>query len=124
MLRWTLLAVVAVTTAILSPSAGAEPGSWIEGRILDTTCVGPCSPQSGDWPPYVGPAEVTIRRLSRGRVATVVAEDGRFHIRVGPGRYQVRARIDDPCWEGDAELVRVRHQDVRVELLVYNRCIQ
>ena len=123
----TLFAIgiaIAIAVAVSTSAAGAKPASGIEGRILDTTCRGPCSPGTVEPRPYRGPAEVVIRTRDRGQAATVATEDGRFRKRLRPSRYRLHAVIDDPCWESDAVELKVHRDEFeQVRLLALNTCV-
>ena len=113
--------------AALPASAPGANGSRISGVVVNTTCPGPCLYPPPPPPAYTGPG-LTVR-VKRARTGAVVAtrhpDDGRFTVRVGPGRYRVHAWIaGGGCWRGSATAVRAPAGAIaRVRLGVYNACI-
>jgi hypothetical protein len=125
------LLVMALTLACCGSSGSSAEGTegtegtGVRGRVLDETCFGPCAPGTTTRL-YSGEASVSVKRLpGRHRVATAIVDEGRFRKRLDPGRYRLRARIADPCWESDPTKVRVRPgQFKRAKLLVRNDCVR
>jgi hypothetical protein len=117
--------VVALALACCGSSAGRAEGSGIRGRVLDETCLGPCAPGTTTRL-YSGEASVSVRRLpGTHRVATATVDEGRFRERLDPGRYRLRARIADPCWESRPTKIRVRAGKFkRATLRVRNDCVR
>jgi hypothetical protein len=102
-----LIAVPLLVTA----AADAARRSGVTGRVaMDGPCVLPgprCDDQSV-------PATIEVRRTQSGRlVRTVHTSTGRFHIRLRPGRYRLRATADSGNGAGSAR-VRVRRHHFTV----------
>ena len=98
--------------------------SGVRVRILDATCLGPCSPGTNPRP-FEGTAEVVITRTRTDRrVASPLVTDGRLRKKLPPGRYSLVAQIEDPCWISQPNDVRVRpNRFARARLIVENGCI-
>jgi hypothetical protein len=119
------VAALALAFGVAStPAAGGER-SGVEGEVIDTTCLGPCS-VNGDSRPYAGEATIVAEpRSRRARAADGAVDDGDFRVRLRPGRYRVEVRIDDPCWQGDSDKLRVHRQEFRqLRFEVSNDCIR
>ncbi len=122
------IAVGLVVGAVIPPLACASgaPASRIRGVVLNTTCPGPCLQPPPPPPRYTGPGlTVRVKDVRTGAVAaTRHPTDGRFSVRVRPGRYRVHAWIGGGCWRGSVEPVRViRGEIASVRLTVDNACI-
>jgi hypothetical protein len=76
--------------------------------------------------PYTGPdAHVVVRRVSTGDVvARRAPTDGKFSVRLGPGRYRVHGFVAASCWQGETRRITVhRSAFTTVELAVRNACV-
>jgi hypothetical protein len=121
-----LLALVVLVAALALPPLAAGSDSGIRGVVLNTTCAGPCAYPPPPPPPYTGDGlTVRVRHLPDGEVVAVRhPKDGRFRIELAPGLYRVRAKVDGPCWDGEAKRVRVYGgQFTGVRLHVSNGCV-
>lgn len=117
---------IALVLACAAPASAGEPGT-VEGQILDTTCPGPCI--EGMKPkPYTGEAKIVVTRFPKQRQVRVLAPeaDGSFAVRLPPGHYRLRIRIEDPCFIEDKRELRVSTGgDIdRPDFFVYNDCIK
>jgi hypothetical protein len=129
MRRVAVLAAVLATGAVAA-TAGARDGTGsVRGRVIDTTCPGPCN--SGDQHrPFTGDAVVRIRSLpDRKLVAEVEVAKSRFQAELAPGRYRLRAvpYPDQPrpnCWESKSRRADLSEAETtRVRLSVHNACV-
>jgi hypothetical protein len=122
------LLFAALTATMLANASGAQ-ASRIKGVVLNTTCAGPCGYPPPPPPRYTGPGlTVRVTRLRTGAViATRHPDDGRFSVRVAPGRYRVRAWIESDasgCWRGSSKHAKaVAGETARMRLSVDNACI-
>ena len=110
--------------ALAAPPALAHRAK-LKGKVVDTTCYGPCIVHA-DPPLYTGEVRIVIRRVADGkRIRAVTPDAGRFGLRLRPARYELTPKFeDDSCREGAAVTTRVRRSQVnRVEIDVHNRCI-
>lgn len=114
--------------ATLVPTAFASAGtsSGIEGKVLNTTCYGPCSYPPTESPPFTGEGlTVSVKTLpDRVPFAKLHPTDGSFRLEAPAGTYRVRARVKGECWRGQRRDVEVTDGDYAgVVLRVYNACI-
>jgi hypothetical protein len=103
-----LVGVVGLTFAGAAASPAARD-SGVAGRVA----VGaPCTGVPGIRCDAMGvPATIRVERARSGRrVRTVHADDGRFRIRLRPGRYRLRASADSGNGTGSARVRVKRHQ--------------
>ena len=121
-----VFAILVLLAFVVPAVATAGPKhSGVAGRVIDTTCPGPCTPQVTNPGPFMGQATVVIRRLRGGRVARVAVDESRFRRSLRPGRYRLTTRIDGPCWRHDARKVRVEKGEFeRLLLHVFNECLR
>ena len=152
-MRKGLVAMLAVTTALVPATAGAKrhhphKHSGVRGVVVDATCPGACAEPPPPQPIYAGAVTVTVRRAGDGAiVGSQAVSDGHFKLRVKPGSYDVssvppnppscdpipgvvcpqgtrEAAIVRPCLTGETRRVEVnRHRFTYVELRVTNVCI-
>ncbi len=121
-------AVVLVVVVALALAGGALAGgnrSGIEGEVIDATCYGPCIAE-GSGKPYAGKATIVAEpRSQRAQRSETAVDNGGFRARLHPGRYAVEVRIDDPCWVGDSDRLKVHRGEFRhLQLEVSNDCIR
>jgi hypothetical protein len=115
--------------AVLAPASGAGGGTGIRGVVLNATCYGPCRYPPPPPSPYTGTGlGVKVRSLPTNElVARLHPADGRFAVKLSPGWYRLKARVDQapPCWRGEARRAQVADgQLTRVRLRVANECIR
>jgi hypothetical protein len=140
---------LAVAAAVFATPAQAGNHSRghpprIAGTVFNTTCPGACAQSPGSPPVYQGTdLIVRVTRVSNGAlVATLMASDGRFRVRVRRGLYSVSAEVKAPapppcgpqpvasadrivcplaagpaivpadCWQGETKQVAVRRHRV------------
>lgn len=115
--------VVALALALAAPSALAHKAR-LKGKVVDTTCYGPCIVDSNP-PLYTGDVRIVIRRVAdRKRIKAATPDAGRFGLRLRPARYELTPKFEDPCGQGAAVTTRVRRSRVnKVEIDVHNRCV-
>ena len=119
------LIVAAVALALAAPPALAHKVT-LKGKVVDTTCYGPCSVHSDPPPLYTGDdVWIAIRRVAdRKRIKAVTPDAGRFGLRLRPARYELTPKFEDPCGQGAAVTTRVRRSQVnKVEIDVHDRCV-
>jgi hypothetical protein len=121
-----VIGVIVAVLAVAAPgtSARAHRGK-LKGKVVDTTCYGPCVVHS-EPPLYTGEVRVVITRVrNEERVATLGPEAGRFKLHLRPARYELAPSFgEDPCWQGPSVRARVRRSRVsRVRLEVENACV-
>jgi hypothetical protein len=120
---------LAVALLLVCAGTADASSSGIRGIVLDATCGTGCEvpcppppscradriclnpgaaiicPQSriAAFPPYTGEnATVIVRRRGSATVlARLTPHEGRFSLRLDPGRYIVRAYVNEECWSGD-----------------------
>jgi hypothetical protein len=118
------LIVAALAVSLAAASALAHTAK-LKGKVVDTTCYGPCIVHANS-PLFTGDVRIVIRRVADGkRIREVTPDGGRFGLRLRPARYEVTPKFeDDPCDEGAPVTTRVRRSQVnKVEIDVHNRCI-
>ncbi len=117
--------MVAMLGLLLPAAAAGAADSGVKVRVVDVTCLGPCSPTASPPRTYGGEATIVVKRAASGRrVASEEVDDGRVRTGVRPGDYRVRVKIEDPCWSEDKKTVTVGPGEfVRVVLEVGNTCI-
>ena len=118
------LIVAALALSLAAASALAHTAK-LKGKVVDTTCYGPCIVHANS-PLYTGDVRIVMRRVADGkRIRAVTPDAGRFGLRLRPARYEVTPKFeDDSCREGAAVTTRVRRSQVnKVEIDVHNRCI-
>ena len=118
------LIVAALALSLAAASALAHTAK-LKGKVVDTTCYGPCIVHANS-PLYTGDVRIVIRRVADGkRIRAVTPDAGRFGLRLRPARYEVTPKFeDDSCREGAAVTTRVRRSQIdKVEIDVHNRCI-
>ncbi len=123
-MRKLFLATV-VLIALALPGVAAAFGTGIKGRVLDTSCYGPCS-TNPEPTLYTGDGlTVTVKTWpERTVVAVRHPKDGRFRVAEPPGSYVVRARVRGECWHGERKRVEVVDGAIaHVRLHVQNVCI-
>jgi hypothetical protein len=125
-MRVSLGLLVAALTLLLPAAAAGAADSGVKVRVVDVSCLGPCSPTASPPRTYGGEATIVVKRSASGRrVASEEVDDGRVREGLRPGDYRVRVKIEDPCWSEDAKPVTVTPGDfVRVVLEVGNTCIR
>jgi hypothetical protein len=114
--RLPLLGLVATAATIATAGLGYGNGedvgdgeaSGIKGRVTITSCAGPQREGQKCGRPY--DARLRIKRASDGEVVKRVrsGDDGRFRVRVRPGRYVVQPR------SGEDRMPYARPRDVTV----------
>jgi hypothetical protein len=114
-----MLATIAVSCA-----AGADRAK-LSGTVRNVTCAGPCAAPPPNPPVYTGAGlTVRVRSLrSNDIVATRHPSDGRFTVRLVPGRYRVTADVAGSCWRGSSRRVRLDGEHEHVRLSVENACV-
>ena len=118
------LIVAALALSLAAASALAHTAK-LKGKVVDTTCYGPCMVHANS-PLYTGDVRIVMRRVADGkRIRALTPDAGRFGLRLRPARYEVTPKFeDDSCREGAAVTTRVRRSQVnKVEIDVHNRCI-
>jgi hypothetical protein len=120
------LIVAALAVALAAPPALAHKAK-LKGKVVDTTCYGPCSVHPDPPPLYTGnDVWIVIRRVAdRKRIKAVTPDAGRFGLRLRPAWYELTPKFgDNPCGEGAAVTTRVRRSQVnKVEIDVHNPCV-
>lgn len=79
-----------------------------------------------DFPPYEGEAAtVLVRRAGSAKVlGRVPVAGGRFTAHLAPGRYVLRAHVDEPCWTGNRQVVEIEAKRwIPLVLRVANGCV-
>jgi hypothetical protein len=113
-----LLSTVAMLATTQATSPGAAPlDSGVRGKVL----YGPTCPVERPGERCVRPYEATLRirqRATHKLVATVrSADDGRFRVRLAPGRYVIVPVSGRPYPQASPQRVRVRrHEFTRVTI--------
>jgi hypothetical protein len=99
--------------------ADAARHSGVSGRVLmDGPCMlpGPRCDNRGI------PATIRVERARSGRlVRTVHTSTGKFHIRLGPGRYRLRATADSGNGAGSARAHVERHRFASVVVHLHSQ---
>jgi hypothetical protein len=116
--------IVAALALALAATPALAHRAKLKGKVVDTTCYGPCIVHA-DSPLYTGDVRIVIRRVAdRKRVTALTPEAGRFGLRLRPARYELTPKFEDPCGQGAAVTTRVRRSQVnKVEIDVHNRCV-
>jgi hypothetical protein len=120
--RFAARAQVAIALIALpllaAPATQAAPDSGVSGQVrLDGTCIAPgarCDSRGVE-------ATIRVERARSGRlVRTVHTRTGRFHVRLRPGRYRLRATAEGGNGAGSARVRVERHRFTAVVLRLHS----